>query len=91
MGMIKAKQLESCGALAGVWDFVVFDVDGNTHWLEFKIGKDKISAAQKKFRSALLPGGKNFFYEVRDESKFWHIFESIVERDFETLNKLIYR
>jgi len=92
LGMIKAKQLESCGALGGVWDMVAFGDEATIHWIEFKVGRDTISDAQKKFKAAILKsGGKNYFYEVRDVNTFCSIFTAIVELDFEILNKLMYK
>lgn len=91
LGRNKAKQLVSCGLLAGVWDMPVYDAAGATHWIEFKVGDDRISPAQKKFRTAMLPLGNQFFYEVRDVEVFFTIFVAIVDRNIETLNSFMYK
>jgi hypothetical protein len=91
LGRKKAKQLQSCGLLAGVWDMPVYDDVGATHWIEFKVGSDQVSDDQKKFMTAMLPLGNQFFYEVRDTEQFFTIFTAIVNRNVEILKRLEYK
>lgn len=91
LGRNKAKQLVSCGLLAGVWDMPVYDDVGATHWIEFKVYGDRISDDQKKFRTAMLPLGNQFFYEVRSVERFLTIFVSIVNRNVEILKGFEYK
>lgn len=91
MGMVKAKQLEACGAIAGVWDMPVFDDLGACHWIEFKVGADTVSKPQKKFMSSMLPLGNQFFYVVHENVEvFICIFTAIVTKDDRTLKELMY-
>lgn len=49
-----------------------------THWFEFKVGADVLSAEQKKFRKTMLPLGHKF-YVVSDKETFLQHIKSIVE------------
>jgi hypothetical protein len=91
LGPKKAKQLQSCGLVAGVWDMPIFDSNGACHWIEFKVGKDTVSPAQKKFRTAMLPLGNQFFYVVHEDvNLFWEIFTNIAHMNIQSLLKLQY-
>lgn len=81
LGKIKTGQLRACGLLPGVWDMPVYDDVGATHWIEFKIAGDEISADQWKFYYAMHPMGNQFFYEIRDFETFCAIFTAIVENN----------
>lgn len=92
LGPVKAGQMAACGMLAGVWDFQVFDDWGRVHWIEFKVGKDRVSDKQKLFRRAMIPIGTNFFYVVHDDiQKFQRIFTAIVTKEDVTLKELEYK
>lgn len=91
LGPRKAGQMAACGMLAGVWDMPIYDDRGATHWVEFKVGKDKVSDAQKKFRTAMLPLGNQFFYVIHEDfNLFCRIFTAIVTKDDLTLQELSY-
>lgn len=86
LGRNKAMQLRACGLLAGVWDMPIYDATGACHWVEFKVGKDRVQVGdasddQWKFYLAMQPLGKHFFYEVRDFESFCTIFTAIVEKN----------
>lgn len=92
MGRNKTMQLRACGLLSGVWDMPVYDQRGATHWLEFKIGSDRVKVCdanddQWKFYLAMQPLGNQFFYEVRDFETFCIIFTAIAQNNQEALQK----
>lgn len=91
LGRNKAKQLQACGLLAGVWDMPVYDAAGATHWIEFKVGTDTVSSAQKQFKEAMAALGNQFFYVVKDVNTFFTIFVAIVNRNVEILKGLEYK
>lgn len=91
LGAKKAKQLQACGLVAGVWDMPIFDSYGACHWIEFKVGKDTVSLAQKKFRNAMLPLGNHFFYVVHEDPNiFSEIFTNIATDKIQSLLKFQY-
>jgi hypothetical protein len=87
MGRVKAQQMVALGLVAGVWDMPVYDDRGATHWLEFKVGGDRISDSQWKFYFAMHPLGNQFFYTISDFETFCTIFTAIVENNYESLQK----
>lgn len=71
------KQYEALGVTPGVWDMCLHWVDG-IHWFEFKVGADKLSPAQLKFKERMLPLGHKF-YIVETEQQFHEQLKNIIE------------
>lgn len=86
--VVRWKQYEAVGVTPGVWDMQFNWIEQSnsfmniaypaTHWFEFKVGKDKLSTAQIKFKQAMTPLGHKF-YVISEEEEFQAKFKSIVE------------
>lgn len=96
--VVAAKHLQAIGVTPGVWDmqlnwFEIFDngfirqVIPAMHWFEFKVGKDTLSTAQKKFQQAMTPLGHKF-YVISEEEEFQTQFKLIVELTLDYIKRI---
>lgn len=90
----RARHYQAIGVTAGVWDmqlnwFEQIHTPDNgfikygriiplTVWFEFKVGRDKLSDSQIKFRDTLLPLGHKF-YIIGEQEEFMQNLKHIVE------------
>lgn len=74
--IIQAKQLQAMGVLAGVHDIHLFWAT-RLYIIEFKVGANQLSDAQKKYGLAMVAQGA-VFYECRDIEKWRAIYRGIL-------------
>lgn len=93
--VVVARHLQAIGVTAGVWDMALFWVIHydesfyipHTYWWEFKVGADKLSDKQKKFRDSMEILGHTFNV-CSEEEEFKEQFKLIVEPTLDYIKRI---
>lgn len=73
--VIRRSQDKALGLLPGVWDLVMYRT-GKLYIFDVKVGKDKLSDSQIRFRDMIIQNGGEA-YEINDLESFIEITKNI--------------
>ncbi len=67
----KGAIMKSLGVVAGIWDFEWITPGGFMIWIDFKVGRDRLSDKQVEFQTGILARSRmSFFFIVENFESF---------------------